>query len=167
MAVTRSFAPAKTYGLYSTPVEEAKEAASQTYTKGAVLIPSLTSSAVNGYVAEGAADPAAGVIIGVALEAGKNTSAGVGTTHYVPALPGVIFEGQVYHGTAASAVIATADRFKQYGIAKSGANWVIDKSETTHKDVRIVGFKDPVGTLNGVVYFVFASPGTIYGAAIT
>ena len=115
--------------------------------------------AASGYLTIAGADPVS-VIVGVAAEDGHNTSAGAANVLYVPTLQGVVFEGAVHHASSASlAAIAQTDLFAQWGLAKSSTAhvWYIDKKESSaaKKQIRVVGFKDPVGTANGKVYFVF------------
>jgi len=141
--------PAKKLGLNTTPTVVGPEAASETFKKGAVLVPSA------GYLSEAGADPTN--ILGVALEDGNNGAAGANEIGYCPALPGQVFEGVI----GAASAIAQTDLFTKYGLAQDGGTgvWYIDTSETTTVSVVIIGFKDPVGTTNGKVYFVFIADG--------
>ena len=83
---TRSIEPKRTMYGSSIPSMTGPEAATQTFTLGAVLIQA------SGYAQIAAADPTAD-IIGVALEGGHNSSAaGDDTVRFAPAIPGVIFE---------------------------------------------------------------------------
>ena len=155
MALTKAdyIKPAKRMGLHHTPVLNAPEAASQTFWKGSPVIDA------SGYVTISGADPVT-KILGIAIDAGQNqSSAGTVDATFVPALPGMVFEGALYHSSAASAVIAATDRFAQYGLVKSSTNeiWAIDKTESSaaKKCVTIVGFKDALSTANGTVYFTF------------
>lgn len=156
MALTRSFQHAFNMGP-PTPMIQVPEGASQTFKEGEVIIAS------SGYGVVGAADPAVGTIIGVSCNAGNNTTAGLYNIGIVPALNSVVFEGQLQNG-AGTAAIAQTDLFLAYSINVTSNVWWIDKDDTTHKDTMIVGFKDAVGTVNGVVYFVFLPLMTVFGA---
>lgn len=141
--------PSRKLGMNATPSIEAPEAASETFVKGALLIPA------SGYIGEAGADPT--TVLGVALEDGHNGSAGDYNIGYCPALPGQIFEGII--GLASD--IAQTDLFTKYGVALDAGSgvWYVDTAETSNVVVCIVGFKDPVGTTNGRVYFVFLAAG--------
>lgn len=143
--------PAKMLGKNAHPSMVGLEAASQTFKRGDILINS------GGYLKKASADPVAN-IVGIAAEDGNNTSAGTAISFY-PAMQGVIFEGVVYHSSAASAVNKVTDTFVDYGLARSStANvWMVDKTEssTVKKTVKIVGHKDALSTTNGTVYFIF------------
>jgi hypothetical protein len=136
-------------GLYSTPSRESPEGATQTFKKGAVLVAS------GGNLVEGGVDPTG--IVGIAEDDGDNLGAGLGTVRYVPALPHVTFDMSL------SGTIAATDLHVKYGLVKSGNNWGVDKAETVNTRVVIVGFKDPVGTVDGRVYVRFLAASTIYG----
>lgn len=144
--------PAKKLGLNATPSIEGPEAAAETFLKGAILVPAA------GYLSEAGADPTA--ILGIALEPGNNdVAAGTSKIGYCPALPGMIFVGAI----AAAAAIAQADLFAEYGVVQDGGTgvWCVDKAEAVNTRVTIIGFKDPVGTVNGKVYFVFNADGRL------
>ena len=144
----------KRYGLYSTPLESAPEAATQTFLRGSPVVAS------SGFLQEAAADPRS--IVGIANNVGQNgTAAGDKDTQYVPAIEGVVFEGSVDNTAAGTGVIAATDMFSEFGITEDGSNiWYIDKDKTTGGNdtvARIVGFKDPVAEVMGRVYFIFLS----------
>lgn len=147
-------------GLHSTPSHVQAGGASQTFSKGAVLVNG--SSGNLGTVVEAGADPT--TILGVAEEAGKNLAVGAegNSTRYVPALAHQTFEASLDDGSGTYALVA-GDKFKLYGIAKDGAGiWYIDQTDTTNTAVIITGFKDPVGTLAARVYFKFRASKTAY-----
>jgi hypothetical protein len=146
-------------GLNATPASVQSQGASQTFTKGAVLI---NGSAGNlGTLVEGGADPTA--LVGIAEEAGaNNAAAGAASIRFTPVLPHVSFEMTLDDGTGTYALVA-GDKFKLYGIAKDGSgNWYIDQTDTSNTRVVIVGFKDPVGTQAARVYAKFRPSQTIY-----
>lgn len=127
------------------------EGASETFVDGAVLISDANDS---NRLAEGAANPID--IMGIAARAASTVTATM--IPYYPALPGVIFEGSVDDSNDLGNGIALAANFGgQYGITKDSAGfWYIDKFKTgDNARVRILGFRDPVATVQGRVYFVF------------
>ena len=161
MAVTQSIKVSELIGLPSIPMLKGLEGASQTFERGAPIVRGASSSA--GYLVTGAANMAAGTIVGVAQRNGKNTTRGQ-SLEFVPPLPGVVFEAQVHHASAASAVIAQTDRYSSFGLQvdASTLNWYINKADTSAPEVTIIDFIDAVGTLNGRVKFVFKSNYTIF-----
>lgn len=146
-------------GLHSTPSRgDANEAALQTFKKGAILINSA------GYVAEAAANPALGTIIGVAEQDGQNNAtAGVKTCRYVPALPHVVFEMSMDDGTGTRVTVVT-DRYEDWGITKDAdGKWYVDSAKAAaNQRVRVVDFLDPIGTAAGRVLVQFLNTATIY-----
>lgn len=153
MATIRAFAATSRDGLHSTPSRTGPEAASQTFSKGAVLISS------SGLLAEAGADPTN--IVGVAEEDASGTTSD--DVRFNPAeLDSLIFEGNV-QGTGALNAIQAADRYGRFGIVLSGGIWRIDKDETTNVRVYIVDFIDAVGETNGRVKFKFIPAATKHG----
>ncbi|HDZ26659.1 hypothetical protein LCGC14_0690090 [marine sediment metagenome] len=138
----------KLEGLVAIPIRNGPEDASQTWERGSILIPDLAT----GEIQEAGNEPVAD-IIGIATAAASTTT---GTdTLYVPAdVSGVVFEGNI--GTSISAGdIAAVDLFEDYPMTLTGTEWFVDKTDNTNPSVRVVGFKDAIGTTNGRVYFVF------------
>ncbi len=160
MALTQSFALGAMAGFTSYPLIEVPEGASQTFKAGDLLVAS------SGLAVVGGADPTAGTIIGLATCDGHNTTAGT-LIQVIPALPGLIFEGQIQNAAATATLVYATHMFAEFGINVTSNKWWIDTDETTHKDTIIVGFKDVVGTLNGAVYFMFKPLATIYATAVT
>jgi hypothetical protein len=147
MAVER-LTVAKMLGLTSVPTLKATEEASQSFKRGDPLIDGQT----DGWRVEIAGTEPVGSIVGIANE----DASGVEGTEidYIPAMDGIIFEGNI--GTSVSAgAIAETDMFQKYPLQLSGSDWFIDKTDNTNPSVMVVGFKDPVGTVNGRVYFRF------------
>jgi hypothetical protein len=77
----------------------------------------------------------------------------------VPAIPGQIFEGNLVDTTIAlcAATIAQTDLFAHMGLAKPSGetHYGVDKGIASSRDcVQVVGFTDPVNTVNGRVKFV-------------
>lgn len=140
---------AKMFGLTSVPVLRGNEGASETFVEGSVLLPGAGGAEDN--IQEAATEPVDN-ILGIANQAASTVTDTV--IEFIPALPGIIFEGNI--GTSATAGdIAADDLFSVYPLNLTGTDWFIDKTDNTNPCVRIVGFKDPVGTTNGRVYFVF------------
>lgn len=147
---------AKMLGMTSVPVLRGNEGASETYIEGSPLIPGAGGAEDN--IQEAATEPVDN-ILGIANDPATGTTNTV--REFVPALPGVVFEGNI--GTSVTAgAIAADDLYSIYPLQLSGTAWFIDKTDNTNPCVRIVGFKDPVGTVNGRVYFVFLSDTTAY-----
>ena len=154
MAVTRAIHPSETMGIGSIPMLWQLEGASETFKRGCPIGRGASSSA--GYlVANGTGS--AGTILGVAMEDGHNTSRGLYTMPYVPALPHILFEGQVHHATSASAAkIQQSDMGSSFGLALTSAGKsYINKADISAPQITIVDFIDPVGTTNGRVKFLF------------
>src|SRR5574343_286537 len=159
MAITRSFKPAYVMGLTVIPTETIAEGASQTFKKGEVIVAS------SGYAiatAAGNDEPTLGTILGVAAEDAHNTTAGLYNISYSPALPFVVFEGQLY--IAAGTGITQAMVGAAYELNVSSNKWYIDGDNTTDERVRVIGLKDAIGTVDGVVYFVFLPNTTIFSS---
>jgi len=145
----------KTMGLSSIPSLTEKEANSSTFLKGAVLVDS------SGTLAEGGSNPTN--IVGVADRPGQNGTSK--NTRYVPALRNIIFEISFDKASALGTVSpAQTDLNVEYGITKDSAGvWYLDIDKTTTNGrVRIIGFKDAIGTIQGRVYVYFTGDSTIY-----
>jgi len=148
----QSLRVAKGFGTYSHASLTLPEAASQTFKKGSPIVVS------SGYAQESADDSE--VLFGIADQPGQNGSSnGAKNTRIVPALPSYVFEGLLGSSSATAHTLAAANIGSVYGFSKDGTNggWYLDDQETTVGTVRarVVGFKDPVGTSEGRVYFVF------------
>ena len=159
MALTQGFAIAPLNGLVSVPIWHGYEAASQSFHEGELLINSSGALAVAG------ADPTAETLVGMALgHATGTTSADVA---YIPLLPTLIFEGCLQNAAGTATIALATHMYAEFGINVTSNVWWIDTDETTHKDVVIVGFKDAIGTVNGVVYFQIKPGATIFDQAVT
>ena len=147
--------PSKRLGMHHTPMDEGLESSSVTHVKGCPLVDSGS-----GYLA--AATSAAVVnVVGVSLVDGDNdSSAGTSIMQYVPATPGQEFVA------ALDATIAQTHLYGAYGLEydSSSATWIVDtgESSSSQKCVTITGFRDAVGTANGLVYFMFNAVGRHY-----
>ena len=128
------------------------EGASETYKEGAVVV---TDSLDSNRFAEGGTNPLD--IQGIVARAATGT-AGTSMPYY-PALPGVVFEGSLDDSNdLGNGAIVASDISALYGVTKdSGGIWYVDKHKTgDDARVKIIGFRDPVGTTQGRVYFVFS-----------
>jgi hypothetical protein len=138
-------------GLHSTPSLTFLEAASQTYVKGSPLIASSGLAAITGAVA----NPVD--IIGI------SESAATGTTNdpvrVNPISADIVYEGILGKADLSDRVTAQTDIGTAYGINRDATNlgFFVDVDNTTPAEVkvRVIGFKDAVGTTNGRVYFTF------------
>jgi len=162
-------------GGYDIPhSSENEEAATQTYKAGAPLVFS------SGTLTEGTSDTLTG-IVGIAENDGQNLAAAgfytgttttfgqtvsiVGAPNQGPlvalALPNVVFQGHLAGTTSSDPNTATslaiADIGVTYDIVKATTSklWYVDRTSTGNKRVVVVGLKDAVGTVSGVVYFMF------------
>lgn len=116
------------------PMILVSELASQTFSKGAVLIDS------GGFVKEAGADPTD--VAFISAEAGKNNSTNGGANCLVyPIWPGVVFEISVDDsGSLGSGVVAKADRYQEHGIAVTSTSkrvWYLDAAENSGANSRV------------------------------
>lgn len=134
-------------GGHSIALGHGPEEASQTFIRGSVLIHDSSS----GEIEEAGTEPV-NQILGIA--AGKASGTAGTDVAYIPADAGYVFEGNI--GTSTSAGdIAADDQFQEYPLALSSTDWFVDKTDNSNPCVKVVGFRDPVGTTNGRVYFKF------------
>lgn len=124
-----------------------KEAATQTFIKGAVVYISA------GYLNECSTDPTQ--IAGVALQDAHNsTSSGDDTCAIAVAEENCVFVANVLNGGNAT---AQTDVGRAFGIVKS-TNWYVDKGDTVNERVIVENHvinPDAVGDTYGRVYFRF------------
>ena len=150
-------------GIYEGP-----EDASETYGKGAILIEGT------GTLAEGAADLTSG-IVGLSLQKASGTTNAL--VPYVPALEGLIFEGNLSTGGAnpptAYTLAINTDFLTRYALQIDTSQttdqgttitgvWYIDQADPTNVSITIMGFKDDVGTSDARVFFVINADTTVY-----
>ena len=158
MALTRSFQFSHMLGGGSTPLIQVAEGASQTFKEAEIIINT------SGYAVVGAADATAGTIIGLSANAGHNTTAGLYDVGIIPAIPGIcVFEGQIQNAAGTATIAQATHMFVTFSINVTANKWWVDTDDTSHLLVTVIGFKDAVGTLNGVVYFVFSPLATAWG----
>jgi hypothetical protein len=159
MALTQSFAVAPLNGLVSVPVWHGYEASGQSFKAGEPLIMSTGALAVAG------ADPTAETLVGLSLAPATGTTST--DVAYIPLLFDMVFEGCLQNAAGTATIALATHMYAEFGINVTSNVWWIDTDETTHKDVVIVGFKDAIGTLNGVVYFMFKPGAGILDQAVT
>lgn len=155
LAVSNSLRVAYYNGLKSEPVHHGIEGATQSFKKGAPLVYS------SGKLVEAtdAADQAA--MAGMAAHTASGTTDTA--VKYVPFIPGVIFEVTLMTGSEADFTLVQTNIGLAYAIAKAASGaWFLDNADTTNPEFRVVGFKDPVGTVNGRVYCVPLAAETIW-----
>jgi hypothetical protein len=155
-----SFRVAQGVGSHSHASFTFREAASQTFKKGAPLVFSGAVNTGGNTVAEGGTDPT--LIVGIAEEAGENNAvAGAKKVRCTPLLGDYVFEGILGNGDTTDYTLAVTDIGDVYGITKAAdSGWFVDKQKAAifgagSVRVRVIGLKDAAGTVNGRVYFVF------------
>ena len=142
-------------GLTAEPiVDDTIEAASQTWKKGAPV------KYVAGLVTEIVETDVVG-IIGVC---GHNASGVTSKPVKVVGTIGVVFCAELSAVSTGLHTLAQADIGTEYGLDKTtDGKWFIDYDDLgAEQTVRIIGNKDPIGTVNGLVYFVFKNSVTIF-----
>ena len=160
--VTKRIEPHRRLGLSSTPILQIAQVASASYVKGApVYIDSdgyLAASPTASVSSADAIDTAAADIFGFVAEDGANSASNTSKVAVIPALPGMIFKGQLISTTSAAlATSAQTDVGAAMGLAKlSGdTHYGVDKSTASSRDcVLVVELIDPVGTSGGQVGFM-------------
>lgn len=137
-----------------------REAATQTFKKGAPLVFTGVVNTGGNTVQEGGADPTN--IVGIAEEAGENNAvAGAKKVRCTPLTGDYVFEGILGNGDTTDYTLAVTDIGDVFGITKAADNgWFVDKQKATifgasSVRVRVTGIKDAAGTVNGRVQFVF------------
>jgi hypothetical protein len=126
-----------------------REAAAQTFKKGAPLV--FTSGGDT--VQEGGTDPT--FIVGVAEEAASGTTNN--PVRFSPLLGDFLFDG-ILADDDTDTTLAETDVGDVFGLTKhADGGWYVDREKTavTTVRVRVTGLKDAVGTTNGRVYFTF------------
>lgn len=151
----QSIKPARLMGLTYVPSEQGIEAAAQSWKKGAPLKKSGGKLAI---IAEGDATG----IIGIAL--GDASGVTDKAANFCPAMPGVVFEGEFSDLTDGSNTPTQAIVYEDFGLNVTGdGKWFIDDDEAgAEQVVTVIGFKDAVGTVNPIVYFIFKNSTTIF-----
>jgi hypothetical protein len=156
--VARDIIPASVTGQTSTPLWVGPEAANFAGNVGTICI------SASGYVEEAAADPVT-LILGLGRKAGSNTTAGAAEMEFVPALPGLVFEGTLEDETNNNHALVITNLWNDYALQLDATNdrWFVDENDTTASAVKIVRLQDPLGTVKARVLFVFMTATTIFG----
>ena len=147
----------------SIPTWDCLETSGQTFKPGELV--TMTSGKIALCTTTGnrlASSGTGGTIWGVTATTGKNatgTPAWITTTATVgviPAMPWMVWEAAVQHGTTASSKIVKTLIGNAYALTRSASNkvWYITLSDTTNLHATVIGFRDATGTQNGHVYFV-------------
>lgn len=158
--VVQGFTPRRVSGQGSVPLWNALEGASVTAPKGSVMI------FTGGYLVAGATQAVAG-IAGISMTAGHNVAAALKNMEFVPALPGLRFEGSLCVDSTNTHILVVTNIGIAYGLCIDVTNvrWFIDPSDTSHDAVNVVKIVDPLTTVKPRVEFVFMSSVTVFGAA--
>jgi hypothetical protein len=144
-------------GMSSIPVLELDKATGTTFKKGAVVI--FTS----GLIVEAADGPSTGTVVGIAAE---DADSGQTLVHVWPALPNIIFTGNVATGDSGATVASAAtDKGTAYGMAVNSSIWYVNKGDTSDLLVMIVKLVDAAATAWGQVDFFFMD--SIWVAEVT
>ncbi len=160
--VTKRIEPHRRLGLSSTPSIQAAQVASAAYKKGDPVYISasgyVTASPVASVSSHSAIDTAAGDITGFVQEDGANSASNTSKVGVTPALPGMMFKGQLIDTTTgALATVAQTDLGANMGLAKlSGdTHYGVDKGTASNRDcVQVLELIDAVGTSGGQVGFI-------------
>jgi len=156
---------AKTLYGGAAPMLDGYEKASQTFIKGAFLIDDDS-----GYVTESTSPIDASAVAKRTFGFAEAPASGVTGTaatgpniRFVDVTVMTVFEATLSDATAGTHTLAIADMHKVYPITKS-THWYLDANAVSDTGGgRIVGFKDPIGTVDGRVYFICTS--TVRGGA--
>lgn len=160
--VTKRIEPHRRLGLSSTPSIQAAQKASSSYKKGApVYIDGsgyVAASPVASVSSHSAIDTAAADIVGFVQEDGANSASNTSKVGITPALPGMMFKGQLIDTTTgALASLAQTDLGAAMGLAvlSGDTHYGVDKGTASSRDcVLVVELIDAVGTSGGQVGFV-------------
>lgn len=155
--VAQGLRPRRPSGQTSIPVWAAPESASHASSRYSLLV------FASGYLDLAAAD-VVNEIAGVACSAGRNASAGVYNLEYVPALPGMRFEGTLEDESNNNHVLAQASVGLKYAMQLDSTNdrWYLDENDTTNVSTKVTNLVDAIGTTKGRVEFVFLVETTIF-----
>lgn len=152
---------AKLSGYAATPQLKGNEKATQTYKKGAFLIDDDA-----GLMTESTSPIDASAVANRTFGLASRDATGVTSAEVIFAWlgPNVILEGTLSNGTAGTHTLAQTNMWKVYPIIKGTANWYLDTNAVSDTGGGlVVGFKDPIGTVDGRVYFVITN--TVRGGA--
>jgi hypothetical protein len=148
-------------GLIAAPVLHGIETAAQTFKKGAPLINTDAAGTMTESTSPIDASAVGKRTLGLAL----NDATGVTSKDIPFAVAGehTVFEGTLSDATAGTHTLAQADVWETFPLVKDGTfstgNWYIDaNAEADAGGALIVGLKDPVGTVDGRVFFIITTP---------
>lgn len=146
---------AKYFGLHASPSVQGIEGAAQSWKKGALL------KAAGGKIVI-ATESDATLLLGIAL--GDASGVTDKKANFCPALPHVVFQGELSDLTDGAYTLVQTDLYGDFGLNVAGdGKWFVDADEAAAEQVvTIMGFKDPVGTNNAIVYFSFKQSTTIF-----
>lgn len=159
MALTNQPSPIVAHrplGLGHTPILHGNEKAAQTFKRGA---PIQDDDA--GRLTESASPVDGSAVtkrcIGFTLaDASTVTDTDVAV---VVAWPHQLFEATLSDATAGTHTLALTDMWKIFPITKATANWYLDANAVSDTGGGVVvGFKDPILTVDGRVYFMVTAP---------
>lgn len=142
-------------GLSSIPTFHGVEKATQTYKKGAFL-----QDDDAGRLTESASPISAAAVTNRTFGMALHDATGV-TDAQVPFVwlgPNVIIEFTLSDATAGTATLAQTHQWKVYPILKGTTFWYLDAAATSDTGgACVVGFKDPIGTVNPRVFAVITN----------
>lgn len=156
--VAMGLKPRRPSGQASIPLWNAPESASHTSIRGAVLV------FASGYLDLASADATNG-IVGVSMTTGHNDgSAGTHNLEFVPALPGMRFEGTLEDETNNNHALLATNLGLKYALQLDATNdrWYLDENDTSNVSTLITKLLDAVTTVKGRVEFVFLADTTIF-----
>jgi hypothetical protein len=155
--VTRGFHPRRVGGQTSVPLWNAPEGVTETFLKGSVVI--FTS----GYLVQAAASPVVKIAGISTTNAHNDSAAGTHDMEFVPALPGLRFEGTLCVDSTNTHILVQTNLGASYGILIDTTNkrWFIDPANTSDA-VNIVKLVDALATVKPRVEFVFMALVTIF-----
>jgi len=153
LLASKRFRAVRTTGGQPIPTMKVNKASGITWPDGAVIIAS------SGLAVEGSDGPNTATILGVAngAEASSNTNT---TAIITPALPEVVFKGQVATGSSgATASVTAANRYvgagSAYDLAVNSSIWYINIGASSDDLVVITDLVDAASTAWGEVEFRF------------
>lgn len=134
-------------GFSSIPLFSADKASATTFHQGDVII------YTTGLAVEATDGPTTGTVVGIAAEDAIN-----GNTSVLlwPAIPGIVFQGNVANGdTGGTDTIEADQRMVHYGLALNATIWYINIADTADECIMIIRMVDAIDTAWGAVEFVF------------
>lgn len=158
MAFTTQPKPVTFYaalGLNAEPIIHGEEAAGQSWKRGAFL-----QDDDSGLIVPSASPIDASAVTKRAFGLAHNDATGVTGADVVMTwlTPQTIIEITLSDNTAGAHTLAATDKWKVYGAAKGTNYWALDANAVSDTGgFVVVGFKDPVGTVDGRVFAVITN----------